>query len=101
MDLNSEFESIANDLTNLFRNTIKAKGLIESGRLINSVKWVVIKQGDNYKLSMVSEDYYKYLDKDYNITKDAFNTTEYSRIKERIGTIYTIMIKTDIINAIK
>ena len=83
MDLNSEFQSIADDLTTLFRNTIKNKGLVKTGRLLNSVKWVVNKQGDNYKLSMISEDYYTPLDKEYNITRDAFATSEYNNIKDR------------------
>lgn len=101
MDLNSEFQSIANDLTTLFQNIIKAKGLVDTGRLLNSVKWVVNKQGENYKLSMISEDYYIYLDKDYGITKAAFATTEYQNIKERIGKIYAMMITSDVVNSTK
>jgi hypothetical protein len=101
MDLTSEFNQIAEDLNQLWRKIIIDKGLVESGRLLNSINWVVKKEGNNYKLSMTSEDYYKYLDKDYGITKAALATIEYSRIKERIGNIYSIMIKTDIVNSTK
>jgi hypothetical protein len=80
---------------------ITDKGLVESGRLLNSINWVVKKEGNNYKLSMTSEDYYKYLDKDYGITKAALATIEYSRIKDRIANIYSIIIKTDIVNSTK
>jgi hypothetical protein len=101
MDLTSEFNQIAQDLNQLWRKIITDKGLVESGRLLNSINWVVKKEGNNYKLSMTSEDYYKYLDKDYGITKAALATAEYLRIKERIAKIYAIMITSDIVNSTK
>lgn len=101
MDLNSEFESIAQELNQLWKKIITDKGLVDTGRLLNSINWVVNKEGNNYKLSMISEDYYKYLDKEYNITRDAFATAEYRRIKDRIAKVYSIMITSDIVKSIK
>jgi len=90
--LDQEFNSIANDLTQLYKDEIKRQGLVESGRLLNSISFKANKVPSGYSLDMTAVDYFEYLDKKYNISKNVFISIGYKRVQERIAKAYSLII---------
>jgi len=97
MNLDSEFTQIANELTRLFKDEIKRQGLIESGRLYNSIKFISKKTQYGYELVMTGVSYFKYIDEKYHISKNVYSSIEYKMVQKRIGKAYNLYIKEQII----
>jgi len=91
-NIQGEFNSIANELTRLFKDEIKKLGLVDTGKLINSIEFTATKTTSGYKLSMSAEDYFQYLDKKYNISQSVYRTAGYKNVQTRIAQVYNLII---------
>ena len=81
MTLNNTIRSIETEITKLIQSEIKNKGLVKTGRLLNSISTTVMMKSDgSLSIKVSGEDYYDELDDRYNITNDAFNWNSISRI---------------------
>lgn len=91
-NIDSEFNAIANDLTKLYQDEIKRQGLIESGKLLNSISFKANKIPSGYSLDMTAVDYFEYIDKKYQISKNVFKSIGYKNVQTRIQKAYNLII---------
>lgn len=77
---------VCNKLEILYKNKIKEKGLISSGKLYQSIKWSY----ENGTFRLLAEDYFQYLDDKYRITAEITSTKEFNDI---IGEFYASEIE--------
>lgn len=88
MNLNAEYSKIAVRLTNLVKKTIDDKGLVDSGKMRNTARFeYVVKPDGDAKLTLIAQDYFKYVDKRYGIMDSVFASSEYSSIVDQITKI--------------
>lgn len=69
-----------NELTKLIRDDIKRKGLVDSGRLLASIKVTSNVVDDNISIDIQAEDYFQYLDSRYNILSDVMNSNGWADV---------------------
>lgn len=85
IDLQDDLARIGKDLEEALRDIIVKEGLVDTGRLKNSVS-ITLK---NNEIDILVEDYYKYLDKPYNLTKQFENSKAFDvaikRLENSIG----------------
>jgi hypothetical protein len=62
------------ELTNLVKDEIKRKGLVDSGKLLGSIKVTSNVVGDGISIDIQAEDYFQYLDAKYSILSDVMNS---------------------------
>jgi hypothetical protein len=91
-NLQQELNDIANDFTKLYQNEIKKQGLVKTGRLLNSIRVILIKTSTGYKFSVEAVDYFTPLDEKYHISETVFKTREYEMIQERITNVYNLIV---------
>lgn len=91
-DAKRELELAAKELTQLFRNELTRQKLVESGKLRDSINWVVITTPQGYILRMESLEYFKYLDDRFNISNNVFRSPAYDRVQEQIANAYNYII---------
>lgn len=88
MDLNAEYGRIATKLTNLVKKTIDDKGLVDSGKMKNTARFeYVTKKDGDAKLTLIAQDYFKYVDARYGIMKAVYASSEYKSIVDEITKI--------------
>jgi molecular chaperone DnaK (HSP70) len=80
IDLTKELSQISKDIEDTLKDIIQKEGLIDTGRLYNSVS-VTIKGNE---IDVETEDYYKYLDEDYQLTKQLENSTAFDNAIKRL-----------------
>lgn len=89
MALQQTLRSIETEVTKLIQSEIKKKGLVKTGRLLNSISTVVMMKTDgSISIKISGEDYYDELDNKYNITNDAFNGSGFRVVQELIEKVY-------------
>ena len=85
IDLQDDLARIGKDLEEALRDIIVKEGLVDTGRMKNSVS-ITLK---NNEIDISVEDYYKYLDKPYNLTKQFENSKAFDvavkRLENSIG----------------
>lgn len=87
-----EYDRIASQLTRLFQDELRRQGLVDTGTLLNSVKWTVKETSTGWDLQMEAMDYFTYLDDRYNISKNVFASSTYIQIQTQIGELYNSYI---------
>jgi hypothetical protein len=92
IDLMSEYTKLANRLTKLYRDEIIALKLVDTGKLLNSIRWFVIKTNTGWNLKMEAMDYFYYLDERYGISKNIEKKSEYNKIFDDIANLYVLQI---------
>jgi hypothetical protein len=95
-DAKRELELAANELTRLFQQELTSQGLVDSGKLRDSVKWVVITTPQGFTLRMEALDYFKFLDDKYRITDNVLRGVGYERVQEQIANAYNYIILDDL-----
>ena len=88
INIDAEFNKLAKDLERLYKDELTRQGLVESGKLKDSISVVVVKTPQGYTLQMSSLDYFKYLDEKYKITENVLKSSQYQRIQDSITNIY-------------
>ena len=91
-----EYTKIANRLTKLYRDEIIALKLVDTGSLLNSIRWFVIRSNSGYQLKMEAMDYFYYLDERYGITNNIEKKAEYIKIFDDIANLYILQIEIDL-----
>lgn len=88
MSYESKIKDLESLVTKLIKDTIKSKGLVKTGRLLNSISTVAkIKSDGSFSLQVSGENYYDELDFKYNITDDAIENNS-EQITNLIEDIY-------------
>jgi hypothetical protein len=64
---------ISNKIEELIKERIKDLGLVKTGKLLNSIKVSSDSEGN---FSITAEDYYNYLDEEYNISRYVLEGSE-------------------------
>ena len=80
INLTKELSQISRDIEDTLKDIIQKEGLIDTGRLYNSVS-VTIKDNE---LEIETEDYYKYLDEKYQLTKQLENSSAFDNAIKRL-----------------
>jgi hypothetical protein len=97
MALQQTLRSIETEITNLIKAEIQKKGLVKTGKLLNSISTVVMMKTDgSLSIKVSGEDYYDELDDKYNITRDAFASSGFKVVEDLIGTAYVEYIEGEI-----
>lgn len=85
MSYKQDIERIAEDVKVLIQADIKAKGLVDTGRLLNSIEPRVKLNSDNsFEMDFYAEDYFKYVDGRYDIIKDVTSSAQFKQIEDRL-----------------
>ncbi len=92
VNIEYEFKKIADDLTKLVQDELRRQKLIETGKLINSVKFIVTKTPTGYMISLDAVDYFKFVNEKYKVTENVFRSVAYTNIQERIKNLYSLVI---------
>lgn len=75
------WDKIAKKIQDMLKQKIKEEGLVKTGTLLNSIK--VYSNGDG-TFKIEGEDYFKYLDDEYNISSSVFNSSELASYMENV-----------------
>lgn len=73
---------IAKEIEKLIKKQIKKEGLIDSGKLYDSIKVKAKLINDKLEFEIIAEDYYEYLDDRYKLTENALKDKSLERIIE-------------------
>ena len=94
MKYSSKTNSKLNDLQKLITKELKARikslGLVDSGKLLDSIKVHIKLSDDGLDIDLESTDYYKYLDSDYNITNYVL---EQNNVSKLMSEVFGLMIE--------
>jgi hypothetical protein len=80
INLNKELVRISLDLEDALREIIVNEGLVDTGKLRDSVS---VEVNDN-EIIISTEDYYKYLDNDYALTQQFENSPLFNNAIKRL-----------------
>jgi len=80
ISLNKELVRISLDLEDALREIIVNEGLVDTGKLRDSVS---VEVNDN-EIIISTEDYYKYLDNDYTLTQQFENSPLFNNAIKRL-----------------
>ena len=84
----TKIEEIGKRIENLIKEDIKRKNLINTGRLLNSVKAkVIIGSGLKFSIEFETMEYFDFVDKKNNILKDVTNSKSFERIVDEMREI--------------
>lgn len=92
VNFQKEYSNIANELTRLVQDELRNQGLVDTGALLNSVKFVANPSPEGYKIEMEALDYFTYLDDRYGILDNVFNSSGYEEINNQIAELYSLYI---------
>lgn len=92
IDAEREMNQAADLLTRLYREELTRQGLVETGKLRDSIRWIVVTTTTGYSLKMEALDYFQYLDDRFNITNNVLKSAQYNRVNEHIANAYNYII---------
>lgn len=92
IDAEREMNQAAELLTRLYREELTRQGLVETGKLRDSIRWIVVTTTTGYSLKMEALDYFQYLDDRFNITNNVLKSAQYNRVNEHIANAYNYII---------
>lgn len=92
IDAEREMNQAAQLLTRLYREELTRQGLVETGKLRDSIRWIVVTTTTGYSLKMEALDYFKFLDDRYGITNNVLKSAQYNRVNEHIANAYNYII---------
>lgn len=75
------WDKIAKKIQDMLKQKIETEGLVKTGTLLNSIK---VYSNDNGTFRVEGEDYFKYLDDEYNISSSVFNSSELVSYMENV-----------------
>lgn len=90
MSIDSIKREIENKVTKLIQDELEKKGLVDTGKLKNSISSKVILSDDGeMKIEIKGEDYFEHLEKKFNIIDDAFSSSNFKQIEDALTELYT------------
>lgn len=87
-----DYRLIANKIEDMIKDSIVRNGLVKTGKLLKSIKVTSDGKGD-YIIS--AEDYFTYLDAEYDILKTIFDSKEFD---EYVTMVYEQEIQKELNN---
>ncbi len=93
MSFNNKINQIEGLIEELIKREIKNKGLVKTGKLLNSITVNIKQTSSGLSVEVEGEDYFEFLDDEHDITRDAFNSTTFSSIQEKLEEAYVELIK--------
>ena len=86
-------------LSSLLRSIIVSKGLVNTGRLRDSIEVFTNVTSDRIQIDVRSVDYLKYLTEEYSIIKDFTEASEFSReIQKMLEPIFINQVQNALFN---
>ena len=73
----SDETKITDAFTKLLRSEIRRKGLIDTGALFRSISTSIKYTANGISFEISGEDYFKYVDGNFNVTEDALDSNEF------------------------
>jgi len=73
-----------NAIEDIIKDTIRKKGLVDSGKLLNTIKVTSKFVNQTLDIDVTAQDYFQYLDKRYNIMRDAMATKKWDDAVEAV-----------------
>jgi len=101
MSFKSAVKDIETTMIKLIKDDIKSKGLVKTGTLLNSITSTAKIDNANITISVDGEDYFKYIDKKYNIINDVTNSSNFSQVESKMEEAYFLFIEEEINKKIK
>jgi len=84
----TKIEELGKRIENLIKEDIKKKNLIDTGRLLNSVRAKVLISSDlKFSIEFETMEYFDYVDKKNNIIKDVTNSKSFEKIVDEVREI--------------
>jgi len=91
--LKNKINKISKEIEELIKAEIRKKGLVKTGKLVNSIKVKLIESSKGFKVEVEGEDYFDFLNEKHKITEDAFNGAAFDKIIDKIGDAYLVLIE--------
>ncbi len=92
----SDETKITNAFTKLIQNELKKKELVDTGKLVKSISTKIKYTNSGISFEVSGEDYFKYLDDEYNVTEDALKSSGFDKIIELIEEAFVKVIEKEI-----
>jgi len=90
----NKVSSIEKEFTKLIKDEIKRLGLIDTGSLYKSISTkIVIGMDMSLDIEISGNDYFEYLDDEYEIVNNAFDSTAYNDILGSLEELYSKAIE--------
>lgn len=77
-------QKLTDTLVSLIKEDIRRKGIIDTGKMLNSISVSLYNSVDGYSLNISAEDYFQYQDKRYNILEDVLKTTQWTNALDEV-----------------
>jgi hypothetical protein len=75
---------IREEIKILLQSIIREKGLVDTGGLVNSIEVITQVDGDfNFSFLFEGNEYYKYLDEEYQLTNTLINHPTFNEIVDK------------------
>lgn len=87
-------QKISQDFTKLIQEELVKKKLVNTGKLLRSIKVDIIKKESGYEIELASEDYFWYLNDKFNILEDIYNSSKWNIIEEQLAELNVGFIET-------
>jgi len=87
-------QKISQDFTKLIQEELVKKKLVNTGKLLRSIKVDIIKKESGYEIELTSEDYFWYLNDKFNILEDIYNSSKWNIIEEQLAELNVGFIET-------
>jgi len=81
-NIQSELKALSDALTGVIKDVIKDKGLVDTGKLYNSIRVIPSYSNGNLSLDIEAEDYFEFVDNKYNIMETALKNPKWDRTLE-------------------
>ncbi len=87
-NLDKAIDSAVNKLEALVKAEITRQRLVDSGKLLRSVKFTFKMTPKGPMLSLQAEDYFKFLNNDYDIMANVYKSAEFGAIIKEVGVAF-------------
>ena len=73
-------KTVENMVVRIIQDEIRRQDLIDTGLMLRSVKAKLNIRGNSFTIDVTSTEYFKYVDGNYNIVNNAFNSRDYQTL---------------------
>ena len=95
-NLDAEFRGVAQELTDLFKAEIRRQNLIDTGLMLATTRFEIVKSFGEYHFQLISTEYFEYVDNNFDVTHNVLNSQAYKQLLVRIGQLYAAVIVDEI-----
>ena len=88
INIKAESDKLAKLLETAYKNEIKKQKLIDTGDLLRTFKVSVNLKSKKQVFKISANEYFVYLDEEYDITKNVLRSSEYKRFEKGVEDLY-------------